>query len=58
MVKKLKGLMLLAVLGLFASAALALDEDGGLEFKPSCKGSGQLCAVETDGTRYTKGLDQ
>ena len=59
MVKKIKALTLLTMLALFATAALAQEEIGGdAEFKPSCKGSGQLCAKETDGTLYTKGLDQ
>lgn len=55
MVKKLKGFMLLAILGLFATAALAS------EIAPvagDCPGSGQNCKQTTDGSIYFKGLDQ
>ncbi|HEV2855124.1 MAG TPA: hypothetical protein VHC97_20185 [Thermoanaerobaculia bacterium] len=53
MVKKVKALMLLSMLALFASAALASSEIVG----PDCPGSGQWCAVDPSGNWYVKGAD-
>lgn len=53
MIKKVKALMLLSMLALFASAALATSSEAG----PDCPGSGQWCAMDPAGNWYVKGAE-
>jgi type 1 fimbria pilin len=53
MVKKLKGLTLLALFAILVASAAAANAMAG-----DCPGSGQNCKQTSDGTVYFKGLDQ